>query len=369
MYASLAYGNLSAWTYWQGSEKDGYTEYSLMAGAAKPGKNYYVSKQFYRFIRPGAQRVDLKSSDAEVMAVAFQHPTMNAFTIVAINTGSASKSLHLAGAELPADFRAFRTSAKEDAVDLGTVAADGLTLSASSITTFVHGSYREDQTGSGAGGTGGTGGTGGGAAGTGGMMGSGGAKNDGGVAGAAGRSGPGGVAGAAGRSGPGGVAGAAGRSGPGGVAGAAGRSGPGGVAGAGGSPGTAGDFPSGSEIGTGGRASAGGAPGTGGVNGVAGTGGVKGIEGTSANAAGARPGEQAPTRLGCSIGARSGATSAFWAVAWAGLTAALASRSRRRTSRRSPHEPEAAALPPACSRLAHMGLGESGDRSDHGQHG
>ena len=52
-----------------------------------------VSKQFFRSIRPRAQRVDAKSSDAKVMAVAFPHPTIHAFTAVAINTSSSSKTL------------------------------------------------------------------------------------------------------------------------------------------------------------------------------------------------------------------------------------------------------------------------------------
>jgi MYXO-CTERM domain-containing protein len=143
IYAALAYGNVSAWTYWQGSEKEGFTEYSLMAGASKLGKNYYVSKQFFRFIRPGAQRVDCKSSDPEVMAVAFSNPSMSAFTVVAINTGSGSKTLTLTGAGMPATYQAFRTSAKEDAVDLGSVAANAITLPGSSITTLINGSYRE----------------------------------------------------------------------------------------------------------------------------------------------------------------------------------------------------------------------------------
>jgi MYXO-CTERM domain-containing protein len=124
-----------------------------MAGASKLGKNYHVSKQFFRFIRPGAQRVDVKSSDPEVMAVAFSHPSMNAFTVVAINTGSASKTLTLTGTGLPATFQAFRTSAKEEAVDLGSVAANAITLPGSSITTLINGSYRES------GGTPGTGGS------------------------------------------------------------------------------------------------------------------------------------------------------------------------------------------------------------------
>jgi len=201
IYAGLAYGNLSAWTYWQGSEKGGYTAYSLMAGATALGKNYFVSKQFFRFIRPGAHRVDVKSSDAEVMAVGFQHPTMNAVTLVAINTGSASKTLSLLGSNLPADFHAFRTSANEDAVDLGTVAVDAITLPASSITTLVNGSYREDQGGAGTGGASGAGGAGG----IGGVTGGGGALGTGGaLAGAGGASSVGGAPGGGGASDAGG---------------------------------------------------------------------------------------------------------------------------------------------------------------------
>ena len=215
IYASLAYGNLSAWTYWQGSEKDGYTEYSLMAGANNPGKNYYVSKQFFRYLRPGAQRVDLKSNDPEVMAVAFQHPGMNAFTIVMLNAGSASKTIALVGDGLPADFQAFRTSAKEDAVALGTVAAGAISLPASSITTFVNGSYRETEGGGGTGGSGGAPGTGG-RAGSGGATGSGGRTGTGGAGATGGRTGTGGAAATGGRTADGGSPGTGGVSASGG---------------------------------------------------------------------------------------------------------------------------------------------------------
>ncbi len=142
IYAAVYYGHASAWTYWQGSGKSGLNEYNLMAGTS-PGKNYYVSKQFYRYIRPGAQMVDVQSTDAEVMVAAFDNPAMNAFTVVAINTGTATKTLTISGANLPSTFHAFRTSANEDATDLGSVNAGGLTLPASSVTTFVSGNYLE----------------------------------------------------------------------------------------------------------------------------------------------------------------------------------------------------------------------------------
>jgi hypothetical protein len=55
---------------------------------------------------------------------------------------SAIKTINLAGTGLT-DFQSFRTSASENAADLGTVAADAITLPASSITTFDNGSYVE----------------------------------------------------------------------------------------------------------------------------------------------------------------------------------------------------------------------------------
>jgi len=164
IYAALYYGHLSAWTYWQGSDKGGASEYSLMAGT-QPAKNYYVAKQFYRYIRPGAQMVQLQSDDPGVMVVAFDHPTMGAFSVVAINTTDTEQPLTLTGAALPTEYQAIRTSATEDAADLGTVSAGALSLPPKSVTTLVHGNVYEELSTGGAG-TGGTS-SGGGSAGTG----------------------------------------------------------------------------------------------------------------------------------------------------------------------------------------------------------
>jgi MYXO-CTERM domain-containing protein len=296
MYAALTYGNATAWTYWQGSEKNGYNNYTLMAGANSLGKNYHVSKQFFRFIRPGAQRVDVKSSDSEVMAVAFAHPTMNAFTVVAINTGGSSKKLTLAGAGLPAAYQAFRTSAQEDAAELGSVAAGAITLPPSSITTLVNGSYRESGGTGGAGGSGGTGGT-------------------------------------AGSAGTGGTGGSVGGTGTAGTAGSAGAPGSGG-----GSAGTGG------QISTGGTTNLGGTSGTAGTTGKDGgpmsTGGSTAVAGTDA---GANPGSAKSANTpdggvasaessscGCHLGGRGDTTSTLWILALAGL-AYIARRGRKRS--------------------------------------
>jgi MYXO-CTERM domain-containing protein len=139
---------MTAWLYSQGSggtTPADLNENDLMAGPDNPGKNYYVSKQYYRYIRPGAEMVDAKSSDSNVLAVAFDNTQMGAFTIVAINTGTAATPLTLAGSNLPSSYKAIRTSASENAVDLGTVTAGNITLPPSSITTLVNGNYLESQ--------------------------------------------------------------------------------------------------------------------------------------------------------------------------------------------------------------------------------
>jgi glucuronoarabinoxylan endo-1,4-beta-xylanase len=205
IYSGLYYGRMTAWLYWQGSggtTPADLNEFDLMAGPSNPGKNYYISKQYYRYIRPGAQMVDVKSSDPKVLAVAFDHAQMGALTIVAINTGTTATPLVLAGNNLPSSYKAIRTSASENAVDLGTVTAGSITLPPSSITTLVSGNYLESQGAAVDAGAGGGGGNDGG-------IGNGGATAAGGAVGSGGKSGTGGAPGAGGALGLGGTTGSA----------------------------------------------------------------------------------------------------------------------------------------------------------------
>jgi hypothetical protein len=56
-----------------------------------------VSKQFYRFIRPGAKMVQTTTSDSAISVVGFVQATMGALTVVAINTDTRDKTLVLGG--------------------------------------------------------------------------------------------------------------------------------------------------------------------------------------------------------------------------------------------------------------------------------
>jgi glucuronoarabinoxylan endo-1,4-beta-xylanase len=302
IYAALKYGHASAWVWWQGSELDGPSEYGLMAGTEVLSKRYYVSKQFYRYIRPGARRVEAKSNDDDALIVAFEHPEMGALTLVAINVGTRAKDLTLTGSDLPASFDVHRSSEAEDCEDLGAVAADAIVLPPRSVTTLVSGNVFEDQ-----------------ADGTGGTDGAGGSESGGAWAAGAGGGEAGGTAAGGHASGgrPAGGSSSGGR--------AAGGHAAGGSSG-GKDSGDAGEegLVTGGSLGSGGARSSGGAPGLAGATSAA---------GTSANAAAGSSAESTSDSKdggGCGCGAAgAGRSAGAW---WLLFAAFLARVSRRRRS-------------------------------------
>jgi O-glycosyl hydrolase len=121
IYSGLNYGNMQGWVWWQGSEASGISNYSLMSNNIC-GKKYYVSKHFYRYIRPGAIRVKSTSDDLEVFVTAFENQTKGTNTIVIINNGSEAKSLSVLGDDLPAVFTIYlTTSGSENCKEAGTL--------------------------------------------------------------------------------------------------------------------------------------------------------------------------------------------------------------------------------------------------------
>ena len=105
---ALVHGNINGWIWWQGSELDGIDEFNLMNGVA-PGNKYHVSKHYYRFIRPGAVRVQATSSDDDVFVTAFKHDENGTMTVVLINAGG-PKAVSLNGSGIPPGFEMYRTS-------------------------------------------------------------------------------------------------------------------------------------------------------------------------------------------------------------------------------------------------------------------
>ncbi|MDQ2657048.1 MAG: discoidin domain-containing protein, partial [Bacteroidota bacterium] len=143
MMSGLNYGNMSGWIWWQGSENPGSTsgigEFALMNGTVK-GKKYYVSKQYYRYIRPGAVRVGASSTNSNVFVSAFQHTGNGTHTVVLINTSSSSQTVTVGGANLPSSFTIYRTSASDNCANVGSyTTGSNLTLPGRCIVTLQAG--------------------------------------------------------------------------------------------------------------------------------------------------------------------------------------------------------------------------------------
>jgi len=94
----LTRGNVSAWLYWQTAmDAAGKpNSQSLTAGTDNTSKKYNVAKHFFRFIRPGAVRVDTSVVDGKAIhSSAFIHETNKTIVIQLINMDAKETSVKL----------------------------------------------------------------------------------------------------------------------------------------------------------------------------------------------------------------------------------------------------------------------------------
>jgi glucuronoarabinoxylan endo-1,4-beta-xylanase len=142
IHAALYHGKVAAWLWWQGSELSGMNEFSLMQGTIV-GRRYQVSKQFYRFIRPGARMVAAHSDDREVSVAAFEHARLGNFVTVLLNTGYVPKTVKLEGDDVPFAYQAYVTSAEQNPSERQPelVYRDRVTLPPRSVTTLINGGH------------------------------------------------------------------------------------------------------------------------------------------------------------------------------------------------------------------------------------
>jgi O-glycosyl hydrolase len=71
MYNALNWGNINAWCWWALADKNASSEFALIVDG-QPSGRYYVSKHFYRFVRPDAVRVDASSNNDDVLTLALK---------------------------------------------------------------------------------------------------------------------------------------------------------------------------------------------------------------------------------------------------------------------------------------------------------
>jgi glucuronoarabinoxylan endo-1,4-beta-xylanase len=122
MSNAITHGRLNAWVFWtiSGEALDPYslTEvYDLILNGVKL-KKYYVSKNYYRYVRPGARAVESSSTDMDVLVNAFWHEENNTLTYVLINKSDEEKIVNFDSYNMATDTRLYRTSATENCEEI-----------------------------------------------------------------------------------------------------------------------------------------------------------------------------------------------------------------------------------------------------------
>ncbi|HYW96492.1 MAG TPA: T9SS type A sorting domain-containing protein, partial [Bacteroidales bacterium] len=135
IFNALECGNASAWVFWSFDVSEGSAEYGLVV-SNKPSSRYFVSKQYYKFIRPGAIRVDATSDG--IPAIAFKHPDNDTLAVVLFNNTNQTQTIEIKGKGLPTTWDSYTTSQSRNFEQGEGVGSDGLiVLPPSSLTTLV----------------------------------------------------------------------------------------------------------------------------------------------------------------------------------------------------------------------------------------
>jgi glucuronoarabinoxylan endo-1,4-beta-xylanase len=140
IHTALKEGRVSAWVWWSLSEPKGSANGLTING--RPTSRYFVSKNYYRHVRPGAVQVASESDDPDVLVTAFKHPRHNTLTLVLINRSRQARAVTLAAAGLPAQLRAYQTTSRLQCEEIGQMPSDRpVQLPPLSVTTLVGADY------------------------------------------------------------------------------------------------------------------------------------------------------------------------------------------------------------------------------------
>ncbi|HEY2787384.1 MAG TPA: hypothetical protein VGJ05_20680 [Fimbriiglobus sp.] len=122
LHNALVAGNCSAFVPWQITERT-KSEHALMTTAGFTPKTY-TAMHYFKFVRPGAQRIDAEPGFATVQVGAFHHPKTGDVTVVALNPSDREQELNLTFSHLVglATLKQYRTSATENLKEVGDVA-------------------------------------------------------------------------------------------------------------------------------------------------------------------------------------------------------------------------------------------------------
>lgn len=136
MYIALRFGNISAWVFWTMSTTQ-LDAYSLMNADGVKSKRYFISKNYYRYIRPGAQRIYAESNTNTILPLAFQQSVNNSSVLVITNTSNSGKVFRLTGNGLADTYNVLITDETRDCSSAATISSgDIILIPAKSVITL-----------------------------------------------------------------------------------------------------------------------------------------------------------------------------------------------------------------------------------------
>jgi O-glycosyl hydrolase len=100
---------------------------------------YWATAQFWRFIRPGMQRIEVNSSHDSLLVVGFKDDRASSMSVIMVNRGSTDHTVELGitGGSTPERFDMRRTTESEQFVMVGTVTpSDAIDVPARSIVSL-----------------------------------------------------------------------------------------------------------------------------------------------------------------------------------------------------------------------------------------
>lgn len=138
IFGSVVAGNVSHWTTWA------FTGAYFDTKSNKPTSMLYTTRNFSKFIRPGAKRISgVVTGSSNVLGSAFLNEKSDKGTVVSvlINNGLTPQTVKISGTSLPMQYDVYQTTEGLDCELTGKVAStDVVLLPAKSVTTLV-GSY------------------------------------------------------------------------------------------------------------------------------------------------------------------------------------------------------------------------------------
>ncbi len=109
IHQALTAGRQSAWVYWQLTDGSATAAQTLTDATLKDQSPKYVAaKHFFRYVRPGAMRVDAKvAGGSSLLASAYVHDAAGTLTVVLVNTAASDVSASVSVPSAPAGIASF----------------------------------------------------------------------------------------------------------------------------------------------------------------------------------------------------------------------------------------------------------------------